>query len=233
MHLVGGGWTRAAADAVYGPFVAEAGGQIVLVVEAGEGSDEYAGRFLDVLAAVGARDVRVIAIDEQRVPVRADLDGAGGVVVGGGLTPNYHALLVERGGDWLPGDVPYLGFSAGAAIASRLALIGGWRVATVDGATRAVSPAETGEDLELVTTKPGLGLVPWTVDVHAGAWGTLARLVSVVASGVAPHGFAIDEDTSLVVRGDAWHVAGRGTVYELRRDTRGVLVCAHLQGAAV
>ncbi len=230
VHLVGGGWTRAAADAVYGPFVNRCRGPIALIVEAGDGSDEYAGRFVDALGSVGAVDVHVIAISEDRRPTRRDFDTVTGVLVGGGLTPNYHALLVAAGDDWLPEEIPYLGFSAGAAIAPRIALIGGYAF-EADGVRRAVSPEETSEDLGLVTTAPGLGLVPWTVDVHVGQWGTLARLLHVVAAGTAERGFAIDEDSALIVDDGAWRVAGAGFVYEIRHDADGARVCAHASGA--
>ncbi|MEA2157324.1 MAG: cyanophycinase [Solirubrobacteraceae bacterium] len=230
VYLVGGGWTASAAGAVYDPFVAECGGPIVLVVEAGPGSAAYARRFVEVLEAAGAAEVPVLEVAADRLPRREDFAGAAGVVVGGGLTPNYHALLVDAGRDWLPDAIPYLGFSAGAAIASRHALIGGCAIES-SGVRRAVSPEETSEDLDAVAVAPGLGLVPWTVDVHAGQWGTLARLWHVVASGASEQGFAIDEDTCLVARGETWQVAGRGHVYELRRDEDGCHVRAHVAPA--
>ena len=45
--------------------------------------------------------------------------------------------------------VPYLGFSAGAAIAAEAALVGGWRIGDVP-----VSPEEASEELDEITVAP-------------------------------------------------------------------------------
>ena len=79
--------------------------------------------------------------------------------------------------------------------------------------------------------RPGLGLVPWTIDVHASQWGNLSRLVHALLEGGGERGFAIDEDTSLVVRDGGWTVAGAGFVYEVVRDGDGVHVRTHTRGA--
>lgn len=230
VHLVGGGWQPGAADAVYRPFVAAAdGGAIVVIVEDGEGSDEYGQRFVDVLARAGARDTRVLAVGDAGLPGADAVGDAGAVVVGGGLTPRYHEALAAGSHDWLPPRGPYLGFSAGAAIAPAAALLGGWLVDAPDG-RRVMSPEENAEDLDALTVRPGLGLVPWMVDVHAGHRGSLSRLVHALLAGHADTGFAIDEDTSVIVEGAAWRVAGAGFVYEVVRDGDGVRVRAHVAG---
>jgi cyanophycinase len=108
------------------------------------------------------------------------------------------------------------GFSAGAAIAAADALVGGWRIATPAGEV-AVCDEGAGEDLELVSVRPGLGLVPFAVDVHASQWGTVTRLLHAVACGAVAEGWAIDEDTLVTVAGDTLTVTGRGTAYRIRR----------------
>ena len=45
---------------------------------------------------------------------------------------------------------------------------------------------------------PGLGLVPFAVDVHATQWGTLTRLVHAVDAGLVAEGWAVDNGTVLV-----------------------------------
>jgi cyanophycinase len=90
---------------------------------------------------------------------------------------------------------PYLGFSAGAAIAADRALIGGCRIDGVE-----VCDPDAGEELDEVAVADGLGLVPFTVDVHAAQWGTLARLTAAVAAGLVGAGVAIDEHTAVTVR---------------------------------
>lgn len=174
-----------------------------------------------------------------------------GVVVCGGLTPAYQeafgdvlgsrtpdsesggpedpvsrllsSLLFERG-------VPYAGFSAGAAIAGRDAVVGGW---LVDGV--AVCPPDTAEDLEEVEVRPGLGLVPFAVDNHAAQWGTLGRLAAVVAGGRLAHGVAIDENTLVEFGGEGGggraRVAGRGRAHSVRpAPGGGVLVRSYGDG---
>lgn len=123
----------------------------------------------------------------------------------GGLTPAYQeafvadaaatsSLLAER-------DIPYAGFSAGAALAARDAVVGGWRA---DGV--AVCPEDAGEDLDEVAVRPGLGLVPFAVDVHAAQWGTLPRLAAAVAAGRVERG-----SRSTRTRRSRWPPARGGT----------------------
>jgi cyanophycinase len=98
-------------------------------------------------------------------------------------------------------------------VAAEHAVVGGWRTA----AGQAVCPEDAGEDLDAVTVRPGLGLVPFAVDVHAAQWGTLGRLVHAVHEGLVPEGWALDEGALLLDgevhgTGAAWHVTGDGRV---------------------
>ena len=112
----------------------------------------------------------------------AELADSHGLLVCGGLTPGYADALVPRAGElraWLAdGGRPYLGFSAGAAIAATRAVVGGWRAGGVP-----VCPEDAGEDLDKITVVPGLGLTTWSVDVHCAQWGTLPRLIEAVRTG--------------------------------------------------
>jgi cyanophycinase len=144
------------------------------------------------------------------------LGRADALLVGGGLTPAYqqalapvHAVLPALLRD---GAMPYAGFSAGAAVASRHALVGGWTSGGV-----AVCPRDAAEDLDEIEVRPGLGLVPFTVDVHAAQWGTLSRLVEAVRRGDVPYGVAIDEDTRLTVHEGRAEVSGLGAAHLVRR----------------
>ena len=154
-------------------------------------------------------------ISKHRPPARGDFDGAGGVFVAGGWTPGYHEALVAAGTGWLPPDLVYAGFSAGAAIAGRWAIVGGWRLGEL-----AVCADEAGEDLEQLTVLPGLGLVPFAVDVHATQWGTLTRLAHAVRAGLAPDGWAVDEGTVLSCDGERVRVEGLGFAYHVTGDLR-------------
>lgn len=218
--LIGGGRDpRGVADS-HRPFAEAAGDGPVacLVVDEGDGID--ADRWVGGLRAAGAADVQVVALSASR-PVRAaDVAGAAAVYVAGGLTPLYRRLLVDDAEPgWLPPGVPYGGFSAGAAVAATAAIVGGWRIGDL-----VVCAEEASEDLGQVRPEPGLGLVPFAVDVHATAWGTLTRLVHAVAAGLAPEGWAIDEHTCLTVDGSGEiTVQGHGCAYRVARAGDGAV----------
>jgi cyanophycinase len=133
---------------------------------------------------------------------------AAGVFVAGGLTPAYQEALCPDP-SFLAPDAVYGGFSAGAAIAAEVAIVGGWRA---DGV--AVCAEEAGEDLDELELRPGLALLPALVEVHCAQWGTLGRLVEVVATGDGRPGWGLDEHTTLEVRdGAAVAVHGAGAAW--------------------
>jgi cyanophycinase len=202
VFLIGGGRDPAGIAASHGPFVEACdGGPIVcLVLEA----DDVA-RFRGQLEHAGAREVRAGTIGDPSA-----LDGAGGVYVGGGWTPGYADALAGWATAVRSCGLPYAGYSAGAAVAARCALVGGWRIGG-----RQVCAEEAGEDLEEVCVRPGLGLVDFAVDVHASQWGTVTRLLQAVAVGLVDQGVAVDEHTALEVDGDDWTVHGQGSVYRV------------------
>jgi cyanophycinase len=229
VHLVGGGRDEAAVVALFARFVEDAAAHrsatnltprihALLVLE--EDDDESVARFRRALNLAGA-DVLVHAIIEGEVFDAAAVEDADGIFVGGGLTPAYHSafaqiapLVRER----VATGTPYLGFSAGAAIAATHALIGGHILAGI-----AVCDEGAGEELNEITVVDGLGLVPFSVDVHAAQWGTVPRLVAAAGAGLIKSGIAIDEHTavrwwggedpasaSVVGQGAAWHVTRSG-----------------------
>jgi cyanophycinase len=156
----------------------------------------------------------------------ADVDA---VLVCGGLTPGYADALVPSAADlraWLGRRaIPYAGFSAGSAIAADSAVVGGW---LCDGVQ--VCPEDSAEDLDEVKVRAGLGLVPFTVDVHAAQWGTLPRLIAAVDVGGVEHGVAIDENTAAIVDGDEATVAGLGRVYSARADGQAMHLRSYRSG---
>lgn len=149
--------------------------------------------------------------------------GVDGVVVGGGLTPAYlrgvenaSPTLAQLVGD----GVPYLGFSAGAMVAPGRALVGGYLVNGIE-----VCREECSEGLADLEFRPGLGIAPFAVDVHAAQAGTLSRAVGAVAAGLVDHAVAIDEGTAIILAaadaGD-YTVIGAGTCWDIRgRADRG------------
>ncbi|MDP9183668.1 MAG: Type 1 glutamine amidotransferase-like domain-containing protein [Actinomycetota bacterium] len=208
--LVGGGWDVLAQTECLRPFLAAASSRagasrprvgLVRVDEADGGA--WGERWAALLEAAGDLEPVsvVVPLGEALDPSRlSDLDG---LFVCGGLTPAYAAalapaaevirrLVLEQG-------VPYAGSSAGAAVAARRALVGGY----LDGG-RVVCPPDAAEDLEEVTVVAGLGLVEQVVDVHASDWGTLPRLATVLRRLPGTTGLGLDEDT-------AWHRSEGGT----------------------
>jgi cyanophycinase len=197
--LVGGGRGDDQVAASHAPFVAAcAGGPIVAFAL------EDPERWAAALRLAGAADVRCVSTP----PDAGGLAGAAGFFVAGGLTPAYQEALA---GWALPAGLHYCGFSAGAAVAARRAIVGGWL-----RAGRPVLDEDFGEDLGEIEVRPGLGIVDFAVDVHAAQWGTLTRLVAAVEGGLVAAGVAIDEGTVLVCDGDDRRVEGLGQAWEVR-----------------
>jgi len=233
IHLVGGGRSDDYDGEVYVGFLAEAAARAslagrtvpvigVLLVGGGDDAPRYAEEYRSQLVRAAECDPRITTVGEGELYTTDVLTGIDGLVIGGGLTPAYLdavtpiidelRLLVTDG-------LPYLGFSAGAAIAADTAIIGGWQI---DGI--AVCDEDFSEDLDEVTITVGLGLVDLAVDVHAAQWGTLTRLIAATEAGLVEGGVAIDEFTALIVGDDEFSVVGRGSVWQVTAHDDGVLV---------
>jgi len=216
VHLVGGGRDPDATAVVYGSFLAEAAQRAeavgravprIGVVLVGDADDLAAGVdwFRQAVASCGPAEVvaataepaGALCLDDASAPAArwwSDLDG---LLVGGGLTPAYHRVLQPHAVAIrvaVTDGLPYAGFSAGAMIAPRRALLGGWRL----GST-AVTHEDNAEDLDQVTVVDGLALISSTVEVHTSQWGTLSRLVAAIAAGEASSGIAVDENTVVIL----------------------------------
>ncbi|MFP5346114.1 MAG: Type 1 glutamine amidotransferase-like domain-containing protein [Actinomycetes bacterium] len=220
-YLIGGGWAGEAREAVYGRFLAAAGETptvACVVLDEGDGHAQFE-RWAGALTAVGRCDPNPVLVREGAVLDVAALGEADAVLVCGGLTPAYAAALAPVAAQltaWLDDDErPYAGFSAGAAVAARRAVVGGW---LSDGVP--ICPEDAAEDLDELDCVPGLGLVPFAVDVHAAQWGTLARLVEAVRRGDVAEGIAIDENTMVDVRDGHVLVHGLGRAHRVRRVRR-------------
>jgi cyanophycinase len=212
VFLVGGGRADDAIRASHAPFVEAAHGGPIVAIVLDEGDDTDVARWTAALGLAGAGEVVPLVVSPARPPRADDTSGAAGVFVAGGWTPGYQEALAAGEAGWLPPGVPYAGFSAGAAIAAGNAIVGGWLLGGV-----AVCAEEAGEDLGEVQTRPGLGLVPFAVDVHATQWGTLTRLVHAVGAGLVNDGWAVDEGTVLVVDDGTTRVEGVGSAYRVER----------------
>lgn len=235
VHLVGGGWTPEHAAAVYGPFLSESAEAAsregaertrvaVLVVAPPEAGAAERTRWIAALhsAADAPVDAVVTIVGEDGEFAPSALTGAHGVLVGGGLTPAYRRAVEPVAGELrrlVASGLPYLGFSAGAAIAADTALLGGWRIGGVP-----VAPDTAAEDLDEVTVEAGIGLVDLTIDCHAAQWGTLTRLIAATEAGLVDGGIAIDEDTLFSIGAAGLRVAGTGSVWSVTGGDDGVVV---------
>lgn len=232
VHLLGGGWDPAASASLYGPFLESAGaGPTVatLVLDEGDGDAQFT-RWADVLRRTAPCEPVPVLVPLGGVLDVGVLGDADALLVCGGLTPGYAQALApvaDAVRSWLSaGRRPYAGFSAGAVVAAEHALVGGWQ----DGGVP-VCPDDAAEDLDEVTTAPGLGLVPWTVDVHCAQWGTLPRLVTAVTRAGGREGLGLDENTALHLDTEGARVAGSGTAWRVLPDGAGVRVSALRSGA--
>lgn len=238
IHLVGGGFRENDDGLIYAAFVAEAAQRAsvsgralariaVLVVGVDEESAVRSGHaWARQLTRVGPCEVIVTAIVEGDLFESSVLSDIDALLVSGGLIPAYLDAVTPLIDEvrLLVGDgLPYLGFSAGAAIAADTAIIGGWKI---DGIP--VGTEEIGEDLDEVTVAEGLGLLELSVESHAVQWGTLARIIAATEAGLVEGGVAIDEFTVLILSDDGVRIVGSGNAWRVFQHDDGVLVATIL-----
>jgi cyanophycinase len=213
VFLIGGGRDPEGGHRTNGAFaeaVLATGRREVALVVLDEGDETPAEERAAAMSLVGlAPEVHIVAPGR---PPKA-LGGVGAVYVTGGLTPGYQEALCPDP-SWLPEDAVYGGFSAGAAIASEVALVGGY---LMDGVQ--VCNEDNGEDLVEVDIRAGLALVEPIIDVHCAQWGNLSRLAEVVRAGDGRAGWGLDEHTTLEFRdGVAVAVHGEGAAWLVERS---------------
>ena len=153
-----------------------------------------------------------------------DLRALAGLVVCGGWTPGYlDALTPQRDtiSRLVRGGMPYLGFSAGAMIVSRHAIVGGWKYQG-----RMIAPEIVGEGLEELTIRDGLALIGPCVETHADAWSNLGVALAALEACPARTAVTIDEGTCLAVdpASGRTNVIGAGRVYWLQKEGAHVMV---------
>ena len=235
VFLIGGGWEPNGFDHTYVPFIRRASARghckiaVILAVEDENDRSSMELRYRGAFDACGvpAKDV-VVYCGTAAAPIPFEALTAGsptGIFVGGGPTPLYQTLLCSDTTwlDYLREErIPYAGFSAGAAIAAQHAIVGGWQVRR-DHREIAMLDADFGENLTTLEIRDGLGLVPFSVDVHASQWGTITRLMQAVELGLTTEGWALDEDTVLCVEEYQLEVRGLGHVYHIQRQAADTL----------
>lgn len=233
IYLVGGG-PADTLSSVHDQFVASAKKRGTRIAVALLGTEEEAGGHLASYAdPLRARwpeaEIVPIWLDDEpdaqqnQTVWPQDPEDLAGLVVAGGWTPGYlealrpHrdviAKLVRRG-------VPYMGFSAGAMVVGKRAIVGGWRFRG-----RQIIPEVWGEGVEEFEMRDGLGLIGPTVDVHADVAGLGAGLAAL-EKGEVTTVVSIDEQTCLVIDPVSGHtvVEGGQRIHWLTKEGTAIVV---------
>jgi cyanophycinase len=241
IFLHGGGNRDESREATFGRFAAacirQPADKLALVMAEGEETavPKYIAAYSELFTAVGVPQEQIIPlVVTAKKPLTYEMVAQvapSGLFLCGGVTPLYHQAVAANPG-WLTylqeTHIPFGGTSAGAAIAAETAVLGGWK-ATRQAQSREILFVGAGEGLEQLTVRPGLGLMPFAVDVHASQMGTLTRLIHAVELGLVPEGWAIDENTMLVWNGRTSQIFGEGHCYHVQRSREGgVTVTIHV-----
>lgn len=236
VFLIGGGWNAETFSETFGRFISSAtrNGErriaLIIAEEPGADAHELFSRFFEAFDYLGLTlsEAVEVVVSKENFLTKEKLDRINptGIFVCGGLTPAYSdALCVNK--NWLEylfeNEIPYCGFSAGASIAAGKAIIGGWQ-RKIENKIVQIADENAGEDLDLLTVENGLGLIDFSVDVHATEWGTLSRLIHAVDSGMCDEGFAIDENTMLEIIDGKIKVFGAGNVYRVARKADDITI---------
>lgn len=228
MFLHGGGGTDPSANqACFSPFVETAyrtGGvpKLVLVIHQQHEADLDAYRKMLIHGGAKAEHITPVLVSGERSLMGIDLLGASGVFVAGGHTPDIHYALCQDI-SWLRTlkreNIPYCGTSAGATIAAKHAIVGGYKIRRKGRTVQMMHPAAS-EGIEMLDIRGGLGIIPdvfQAVDVHASQAGTLLRVIHMVEQGLTHTVAALDEDTMVEFAMGEVIVYGLGQLYEVRR----------------
>ncbi|ASP39324.1 hypothetical protein CHH28_11835 [Bacterioplanes sanyensis] len=243
LFLVGGGWDTDARTDVYQRFFAAAqqdGKRRIVSIHVAEEDDSeedrqaQVERSRDVFLELGASNDELVSLTltagETLTATKLAELAPTAVFVWGGLTPLYQEVLTADQ-SWVQylkdNNVVYGGFSAGIVIAAEQAVVGGWQM-PVSKRQVAILDADLAEGLDALDVRPGLGLVPFSLDVHASQWGTVTRLMHAVEQQHVPSpGWAVDENTILEVSKDGQlSVWGAGQAYRVSRTAAGQLQIA-------
>ena len=206
IFLVGGGPDTGTPSAIFDQFVEEVLQRattrhrvpkiVVVIFDEGGSATHFLPAYTAPLESRMPCEIRPVLVCRDGQVEPTSFDDVDAILVAGGPTPSYLNGLrtsIDAIASAIEQGASYIGFSAGAMIAPKVALIGGYTMNGIE-----VCAEVWAEGLGEITLKDGLGLVPFTVDVHAAQAGTLGRAISVVVNGLADQVVAIDENTAVV-----------------------------------
>ena len=192
------------------------GGRLVIATIASHAPEGYFETYQKAFASLGVTDLVELYVEDRAETHDAEklalLETAAGVFFSGGDQLRISSQIGDTPIEtrireiWRSGGV-LAGTSAGASVMSDTMMVRG-------------ASAETHRigDLRMA---PGLGLVrDVIIDQHFAERGRIGRLLGAVAQSPRVLGVGIDEDTAVVVEGDAFRVIGSGAVYVV--DAEGV-----------
>lgn len=229
LFLVGSGPTETLHE-VHDLFVAEArrrSGRIgVALLGAADEVDGYLPAYTDpILARWPEAEIEPIHLDDEgNTQWPDDFERLAALVVCGGWTPGYLDALARRRDEvsrLVRGGMPYLGYSAGAVIVSRHAVVGGWQLHG-----RQVAPEINSEGMDEVTIQDGLALIGPCVVTHADAWSGIGLALAALETTEARTAVTIDEGTCLLVNPTTGRtaVSGAGRLHWLQREATHVTI---------
>lgn len=232
LFLHGGGDHIEARQSTFGRFLdrckRNSSGPVAVVSAAGERAEAAAQAEAYIAILQASNDLALpmtVLPSSPDAPLRAEELAAiepAAVFVCGGETPHYQKALT-RDREWLAymreNRLIYCGTSSGASVAAARAIIGGWRTPEPDA--RDMIYAGAGEGLDQLTIMPGLALVSFAVDVHAGQWGTLTRAIQAVRHQMLDEVWAIDENTMVILDEDDIQICGIGHAYHVTAGESG------------
>ena len=193
----------------------------VVVLNQAIGSRKVGLREVEAWKAAGARHVQLVASLSPRSQKR--ILGADVIWFTGGDQRRLMKALLTSGADALihrrhRAGAVVGGFSAGAAVMSRIMLAAG-------------KPRTRGLRRGLITPLVGLGLIPGVIiDQHYVEFGRQARLTSMVLENPKLLGVGISERTAIIVTGRRLEVVGSRVVHLI--DARQATVSPAKQGEA-
>ena len=227
LYLIGGGWEETSFQKTFGRFV-NAGIKndsckilLILAIEDSIAREEITNDFSNMFTELGNVKVVLFHVSESNILTLNILENIAPtcIFVGGGLTPKYQELLCNNS-DFInfiiQNKLPYGGFSAGSAISSKNAVVGGWKIKDNE-IDIPILDEDFSEELDYIEIRSGLGLFEHSIDVHGSQWGTITRIIHAVDQNYIDRGYVIDESTMIEFKNNTISVFGVGNVYLIKK----------------